>query len=302
MSRTLQMLAVPAALLCVGLYSPTLHANPNDISLRGVGRPLDGGNLKDPAVLRYRRLSNELAIALAPRALAPAETLGMSGFEFSLVSTHTPINYQADYWQGQPGTPVFEGVSATHNVPKTFWTPSLHLRKGLPLSSEISITGSYLAFSEMFMLGSDFKIALHESYIPWLPAVAVRAAVSRLFGASDLDIISGEWDLMASLPFGLGGMAQVTPYIGYGRLYVHINSQVIDETPFLVTDAADQKGGDSGSLYNFPTIEWDKNAHARYFFGVRFISTFVELLYEFNLTQAKPKDVISHSFKLGFDV
>ncbi len=284
------------------LCSSSVLANPNDISLRGVGRPLDGSSLKDPAVIRYRRLSNELAIALAPRPLAPAETLGMNGFEFSIASPYTPINYEADYWQGQPGNPVFEGVSTTHRMPKALWTPTLQLRKGLPFSSEIAISGSYLASSEIFMLGTDFKIALHESYFRWVPALALRGSVSRLFGSSDLDIISGEWNVLASLPIGIGGMAQLTPYVGWGKLYVHVNSQVIDETPFLVSNAADQSGGASGSLYNFPTIQWNKNIHDRYYLGLRFISAFVVLVYEFNLSTTKPNNIITHTFKIGFDV
>jgi len=137
-------------------------AHRNDISLRGVGRPLDASNRNDPAVLRYRYLANELAAALTPKPLGPAETLGVSGFEFSLASSHTSINGSAGYWRGQPGNPVFEGVSQGHGQPKSFWTPTLHLRKGLPMSTELGITATYLAFSEMFMLGGELKIALHE--------------------------------------------------------------------------------------------------------------------------------------------
>src|SRR5207249_4102811 len=120
---------------------------PFDISLRGLGRPqassfrdvMDCPN--DPAVMRYRSLSNELATAMAPRPLAPAETLGMSGFEFSLASAVTPIAYNEDYWKGQPGNPVFEGVLHQRAVPHNLWTPTAHLRKGLPLSTEIGVSG-----------------------------------------------------------------------------------------------------------------------------------------------------------------
>lgn len=278
-------------------------ANPHDISIRGLGRP-KSASLSDPAVQRYQKLTSELAIALAPRALAPAETLGMSGFEFSIVSTTADISEKADYWQGQPGQPIFEGVLPTHGsrqVPGTFWVPTAHLRKGLPLSSEIGISGAYLAFSEMFMMGAEFKIALHESYFRWVPAISVRGAAGRLFGSSDLDMITAEFDGIASLPFGIGGMAQVTPYVGYGRLFAHVNSQVLDETPHIVMDNNDQKGGTDGSLYTFPTLDMWDNDHTRFFFGFRINIAMIELLYELNLGFTD-KTLQSHSFKLGFDV
>ena len=110
-------------------------ANPYDISLRGLGRPDPTLGLNDPAVQRYRGLSSEVALALAPRPLAPAETLGMSGFEFSFVNTLAGISANEAYWKGQPGEPVMEGVLPSHggrSVPSSLWVPSAHLRKGLP--------------------------------------------------------------------------------------------------------------------------------------------------------------------------
>ena len=277
-------------------------ANPNDISIRGLGRPTSGA-ADDPAVLRFRNLANELAVAIAPRPLAPAETLGMNGFEFSLATIHTPISADEPYWQGQPGNPIFEGVTTGRDVPTAFWSPTAHIRKGLPLSTEVGIQGSYLAYSRMFALGADFKIALHESFFRWFPALSARAAFGRLFGASDLDITTGEVDGIMSIPIGIGGMMQITPFAGGGMLFVHVNSQIIDETPYLVTDKVyDQKAGWTGSLYNFPTIAWDENYHPRVFLGARFIYAFVELVYEFDIVLLGPNNVQSHAVKIGLDV
>jgi hypothetical protein len=284
------------------------QANPYDISLRGVGRPLSE-SLDDRAVKRYRFLSNELTMAMAPRPLAPAETLGMDGFEIAVSSTLTSLSWGSRYWQGQPGNPVFEGVAHGGGVPKLFWTPSVHLRKGLPLSMEIGLQGTYLAYSEMFNLGVEYKIAWHEAFFRWLPALSTRIAFSRLFGNSDISVITGEADLLTSLPIGLGGMAQVTPYLGYGQLFAHIDSMVLDETPENVWDTQnDQKGGsrggtNSGSLYRFPTISWEKNAHGRLIIGTRLIVAFIEVLFEFNwLFMDGPNPLQSYSIKLGFDV
>ena len=282
-------------------------ANPYDISLRGLGRPDPQLGLDDPAAKRYRALSSELALALAPRPLAPAETLGMSGFEFSLVNTLADISANQPYWQGQPGEPVLEGALANHggrSVPSVFWIPSVHLRKGLPMSTEIGINGSYLAYSDMFFMGAEAKVALHESYFRYAPALTFRTAFGRLFGSSDLDMFTFEADGITSLAFGVGGMAQLTPYLGYGVMFAHVNSQVIDETPYSVRDGNDQKGGPEGSLYTFPTVNWSENQHMRIFGGLRINIAMFELLYEFDLGQVKfnHKQLLSHSFKIGFDV
>ena len=302
-------LIASSLMLAISLAVPgTSRANPNDISLRSLGRPKSFA-LSDPAVQRYKSLSTELAFALSTRPLSPAETLGVNGFEFSLVSTFADITETADYWQGQPGTPVFEGVMASHGsrgVPRVFWVPTLHLRKGLPLSTELGINGSYLAWSDMFVVGAEAKIALHESFFRWVPALAGRIAANRLFGASDLDLFTFEADVLVSLPIGVGSALQVTPYGGWGMLFAHVNSQVIDETPYKVTDAAsDQKGGHDGSLYTFPTLDWKDNRHQRIFGGLRFNIAMIELLYELDvgiLDLQKKTTLMSHSIKLGFDV
>jgi len=279
-------------------------ANPYDISLRGLGRPLDPNSEDDMANRRFRFLANELTMALAPRPLAPAETLGMDGFDVSLASTVTPISSQSRYWRGQAGTPVFEGVALGGGMPQVFWTPTAHIRKGLPMSMEIGITGSYLAWSEMFMLGVEYKICWQEAFWRWAPALATRLAFSRLFGTSELSVIAGEADVLASLPIGLGGMIQITPYLGYGQLFAHVDSMVIDETPFEVTDTQnDQKGGSSGSLYRFKTVEWQNNAHGRLVLGARLIVAFVEVLFEFNyMFMDGPNNLTSYTGKIGFDV
>jgi hypothetical protein len=198
-----------------------------------------------------------------------------------------------------------EGVLHNRKVPGMLWTPTAHLRKGLPLSTELGIQGTYLAFSEMFMLGAELKIALHESFIRWVPALSARVAFGRLFGSSDLDILTGEGDVMTSLPVGIGGMAQLTFYAGGGLLFAHVNSYVIDETPYAVADPDDQKGGLDGSLYNFPTLSWESNTYPRGFGGLRLNVAMIELLYELNVGFMKidgQKQLISHTIKIGFDV
>jgi len=291
-----------ATLLAVAALCPNQAlANPYDVSVLGLGRPIHDAD----APTRWRSMTTELAFTLAPRALAPAETLGVSGFEMSIANSLTDITEAADYWKGQAGEPVFEAPLSGRKTPKMLWTPTLHLRKGLPLSTEIGIQGSYLSFSELFMVGAEFKIAIYESFFRWLPALALRVAGGRLFGSSQIDMLTGEADVMASLPFGVGGMCQVTPYVGFGEMFAHVNSYVIDETPYSVTDATnDQKGGTGGSLYGYDTLEWKNNYYPRAFGGLRMTWSMIELLFEYNLgiVRFTGHNVGTYSVKLGFDV
>jgi hypothetical protein len=289
-----RLFAVGAALAL--WVSPALSvANPWDISLRGLGRPD-----RDPsAQQRFRGLSTELSFALAPRPMQPAETLGMSGFEFAFANSLTDINQNADYWTGQPGEPIFE-----RERPKALWTPTLQFRKGLPLSTEIGVQGTYLAYSELFMLGGEFKFALHEQFFRWFPTLSVRLAAGRLMGSREIDLLTLEGDVMASLAFGVGGMAQLTPYLGYGQLAAHVNSAVLDSTPFSVSDPNDQKGGVGGSLYNFDTLVWYNNRYSRIFGGLRVNVAMIEVLFECNvgILGFVNRNVASYTIKLGFDV
>jgi hypothetical protein len=154
------------------------------------------------------------------------------------------------------------------------------------------------------MLGAELKVALHEQFIQYLPAVALRIAVGRLFGSTDLELLTLEADAMVSYAFGVGGMMQIVPYLGYGQMAVHVNTAVLDETPYTVLNPADQRGGADGSLYTFPTLQWYKNRYSRWIGGVRFDIAAIELLYELDYapTSFGTKSVLSHTVKLGFDI
>ncbi len=279
----------------------TSLAGSYDISLRGLGRPAPG-NLNDAAFLRFQKLGNELGISLAPRPLAPAETLGVSGFEFAFVTVHADISEEESYWRGQPGSPVLRGVADGNGVPGGFWIPTLHIRKGLPMSTELGITASYLAFSEMFLLGVETKIGIHESYYRWVPSLALRGAVGTLFGSADIKLTTIETDILASLPIGIDGIVQLTPYLGYGMVFVDVISGIIDETPYDV-QPADQNGRSDGSLYVFERLNWHENRSHRVIMGLRANYAFFELTYEIDIgiVPIADKTLQSHSIKIGFD-
>ncbi|MEO0592308.1 MAG: hypothetical protein AAFZ38_01905 [Myxococcota bacterium] len=302
MMRWLTLMLV-ASTVC---FATPARANDNDIRLLGLGRP-ESNALSDPAVRRYRALSAELALAMTPKATQPAETLGLSGFEFGFVLGINNIHEEEDYWTGVDGLPIFEGAAAGDSAPGTLVVPTLQIRKGLPMSIDVGVSAAYLVSSRMFMVGAEAKVALHESYLDGVPAIALRVAVNRLLGAQELDIFNTEFDLIVSQAFGVGGVVQLTPYVGFGPMFSQVSSEVIDETPFAVVDSADQRGGANGSLYAFPTLEWSDNRLWRLFAGARMVAASVHVSYTLDLG-IMPYDfversvVASHSFKIGLDV
>jgi len=288
-------------LLSLGLTSTLAQANPYDISLRGLGGPTkntSGQLVPDAAtVKRFRSLASELTIAIMPKPMEPAETLGVSGFDFAAGNTFTAIHSGSDYWQGQPGMPVMEGTlpnHGNHNVPNELWTPSVQFRKGLPFSTEVGVSAGYLAFTNMYMLSAEAKVAIYESFFHYFPAIGLRAAVGRLFGSNELDVTTAEADILASLAFGIGGMIQATVYGGYGQLYTQINSSVLNATPYSATP----------TYYAFPTIGWSDNMMPRAVGGIRLNISPIELMYEADWTFMPflKTQLLSHTVKIGFDV
>ena len=224
----------------------------------------------------------------------------MSGFEFFVGTGHANISINESYWQGQPGAPIFEGAIRDRKQPEVLWTPSVHVRKGLPLSTEIGIQGTYLAFSDIFMVGADAKIALHESYWRWFPSIALRGAASTLFGTSDFVITTAEADLLISIPIGINDMVRVDPYIALGMMAMDATSDVIDATPY---DTRDQGGGDEGSLYTYRRMKLADNTFKRIATGLHVQAGFIKLVYELNIgiIDFTNKRLNSHVFQIGFD-
>lgn len=292
-----------AGVLWIMLFlSPRAYAFNNDVSLRGLGRPLSD-DLRDPANVRYQALTSELLLALTPHALQGAETTGLSGFEVSLADTATPISSQAAFWRGQPGAPVLEAGIQGGEVPRVLWTPTLRMRKGLGLNTELGIAGTFLPHSRLAMLSGEIKVAVHESFARWVPSIALRGAGHRLLGSTDADMIVAEVGGIMSLRLPIAGVGQLTPYVGFSELFAQVTSQILDATPYAVSDSSnDQVGGPQGALYQLATLNLLQNRLQRLYGGVRLNIAMVTSLYEVGTNSYGGTTLVSHSFKLGFEI
>ena len=74
----------------------------------------------------FQNLAREYAVALAPTLLAPAETLGVNGFQFDLQFSVTSINADQPHWQ--------LGIEDT-SPPDAFVVSRIGVRKASPRAS-----------------------------------------------------------------------------------------------------------------------------------------------------------------------
>lgn len=218
------------------MISSTATALPNDLTLYRLGEfqvvesddctnlcgyvPLDE-NGEPAGTEAFRELTADLGQVFAPRLVAPSETLGQAGFAVKFMTSFSTIANEEDYWQ--------EGVEGRNPDP-VLVTSHLQVRKGLPFSFELVGNLSYLFASEMFAMGADVRWALNEGF-NWFPDVAVRGSVNTLVGAPELNLVNAGWDLSMSKSFGLAGVTNITPYVGYQQLYTVASTRVMNAYP-----------------------------------------------------------------------
>lgn len=203
----------------------------------------------------FRTLASELGVVLAPRLLAPADTLGFGGFEFTADVAVTSVSEDGDHWRA-----LEDGARGS------LTTLGFFVRKGiwLPLPSfEIGVGAVNLGDSKLWASQGYVKFALHEGYheLP-LPSFAVRGGASRIMGQSELDLTIASLDVSASKDFGLGGAVTVTPYLGWNWLFIVPRSEVVDKTPHI-----DLRDDPMDAQNNFVFADQDDIVRNRFFVG-----------------------------------
>jgi hypothetical protein len=185
--------------------------------------------------LELRSLVSELGVALAPRLLAPADTLGFGGFQFSADIGWTSISSEERWWRAMRSSPDASGAGTMSHGVGMLPTIGLFARKGIwfPVPSlEFGAGAVHLLDSRLWTAQGYVKVALHEGYhdLP-IPSFAVRGAISRLMGQKELDLTVISIDASIGKQFGVGGTWNANPYLGYNALIIVPRSEVIDPTP-----------------------------------------------------------------------
>ncbi len=152
---------------------------------------------------QFHQLSEDLGAALSYKPLEPAAALGPLGFDVGVALTGTTL----------ANTAAFQSAVGNSSVFSTLPVPSLRATKGLPYNVDVGAEYSHIPNSGINLYGGEVKWAVLPGDM-FLPAVALRADVTRVDGISQLGFETIGADISISKGFLLA-----TPYLGAGTVH-----------------------------------------------------------------------------------
>lgn len=190
----------------------------------------------------FKTFSEDLGSALSYKAVIPAEPLGVTGFDLGLEVTSTKMR-NLD--------------TATGSTLTSLIVPKLHVHKGLPFNIDVGAFYSSVPTTNIKLYGGELRYAILEGGTA-TPAVAIRGAMTKLSGVSQLALSTKSLDVSISK-----GFAMLTPYAGVGTVWV-------DSTPDagagLLKESFRQNKVFAGANLNFGlmnfALEYDKTGSA----------------------------------------
>ncbi len=185
--------------------------------------------LQNLSQAEFAAFSQDLGAALSYKALAPAEPLGVTGFDIGIELTATTPANSTVLDKAMSG-----GGFSTIPVPK------LHAHKGLPFGIDVGLMYSAIPNSDIKLIGYELRYAILEGGVA-SPALAVRATGSSLSGVDQLDFSTQGLELTVSK-----GFVNLTPYAGIGQVWT---TSTPDSADPLIAAAGLQEETDSLSKY-----------------------------------------------------
>ena len=154
---------------------------------------------------QFKSLTKEAGAALGYRNLAPAEPLGITGFDIGFEVSAMKIDENSAYWSSAFGS----------DAPAYLAVPKIRARKGLPLGIDVGAMYSYVPDSNVKLFGFELSKAILEGGVA-SPAVGVRATYTKMTGVDDLGLQTYGVDASVSK-----GFLFITPYAGAGLLWIN---------------------------------------------------------------------------------
>jgi len=152
----------------------------------------------------FKDLTKELGSAIAYRNLAPAEPLGITGFDIAAQTSFISIENNSSYWEKATG----------FDAPDYIAYPSLRVRKGLPFGIDIGAMYTDVYDTDIQVYGAELSKAILEGSVA-TPALGVRATYSKLSGIDDFELQTAGVDATISK-----GFLFLTPYAGGGMVWI----------------------------------------------------------------------------------
>lgn len=167
----------------------------------GAATASDLDSLQDLAQQQFKILVENTGAATHYKAIAPAEPLGLVGFDVALELSVTDINKE-----------VFDIASAGGYDLSRFVVPRIHVHKGLPFGIDIGAFYTAIPDTDFKAMGGELRYAILEGS-SITPAVAIRGHYSVIQGIDELDLNSAGVELTVSK-----GVLMLTPYAGIGMI------------------------------------------------------------------------------------
>jgi len=254
MDPTTERLVNQPAGLPAGQTCQSIAANPGAAVSAGL-RPQDFPCRPNNAA--FANMISELGFAIAPTAFYPARTTGVGGFQVSIEASYTGISAdrsvasdggRMQYWHLGTRGPQDQNTkrssivnSSPDNVLQVY---ALKARKGLPLGFELAGSLGYVSNTTLWVGGADIRWSMLEGFrtgvLGWLPDISVGGGIRTVTGTSRFYLTTLGIDVRASKPITLADSSQLIPSLGFQRLIIFGDSNVVDATPNV--DAAAQCG------------------------------------------------------------
>lgn len=274
-------IVVAMGAMVVGLAGPGVLARSYNPDLGAFYRPsATPGQSGTADVSSFKDWAGELGVAMAPRFLGPATTLGSMGYEVSLEVGLATIHGGRDYWKNAASDPG--NVLVTNQI---------RIRKGLPYSLQISGLVTHLFDSDMWGIGLEFGGAVVEGF-RYVPDISLQTSIGTLLGAGDLAMLQVGLGLIVSKTFNVAGLFTVAPYAGYHLIYVNAGTYL---TAGKVRPADPTATPPAPARVEMFVIDGQNIFRHRAVLGFNVVATYVTAGAEFGLGPGQT----TYAFKIG---
>lgn len=164
-------------------------------------------NVQNLSQAEFANLAKDFTAAASYKGVAPAEPLGIAGFDVGVELSSTKLEH-ADSWK-KAG---YDHASV--------YMPKLHAHKGLPFNVDLGVSLTAVPGSDIKLVGAEIKYAIIEGGTA-TPAVAIRGAATHLSGVKELDLDTRSVELLVSKSF-----LMLTPYAGIGKVWGKLTPNV----------------------------------------------------------------------------